>query len=322
MTWGAPRTSQPMRSPPEAAAIPRASSLPPRAVLVTRPTELDELIARHGTLAQVRFHLKSRGQSLDDLTHRHDRQAAALQAVQSAIPLAWRRARVSRESLDRFLFEPEDLVIAVGQDGLVANTAKYLHGQPVLGINPLPEFYEGVLVRYPAGAAPDALATFAANTLSTTPHTMVQATLADGQRLVALNEVFIGHRTHQSARYTLNWQSRSERQSSSGVIVATGTGATGWAKSIVRNREGAPALPTPDAPALSFFVREAWPSRSTGATLTDGIIENDCPLTLTSEMNEGGTLFGDGLEDDRLDFSWGQVATLGPADHPLQLARL
>lgn len=298
------------------------STLPPRAVIVTRRSELDELVARVGTLAQARFVLQSRGLTLDELTHRHERQLAALQAVLTALPRTWRRARVSREELDRFLFEPEDLVIAVGQDGLVANTAKYLTGQPVLGINPLPELYEGVLVRYPSGAAPDAFAMFDRARLPTEPRTMVQATLADGQRLVALNEVFIGHRSHQSARYSLFFAGLSERQSSSGLIVSTGTGATGWAKS-VSHQLGCPEyLVEPTAARLSFFVREAWPSRTTGVTMTRGILDAANPLAITSEMQGGGTLFGDGLEDDRLDLPWGQTVRLAPAETPLNLACL
>lgn len=298
------------------------SSMPPRAVVVTRQSELDELVAKVGTFAQARFVLQTRGLAIDELSHRHERQQAALQAVLGALPRTWRRARVSREELDRFLFEPQDLVIAVGQDGLVANTAKYLVGQPVLGINPLPEVYEGVLVRYPGQAAAEAFAMFDRGQLTTESRTMVQAMLADGQRLVALNEIFVGHRSHQSARYRLEHAGRHERQSSSGVIVSTGTGASGWARSICRGREGAPTLPLPTDPALAFFVREAWPSRSTGASLTDGLVAAEQPLRLTSEMNEGGTLFGDGLEDDRLELPWGQVATIGLAPHALQLARL
>ena len=30
----------------------------------------------------------------------------------------------------------EDIVVVVGQDGLVANTLKYLQGQPVIAVNP------------------------------------------------------------------------------------------------------------------------------------------------------------------------------------------
>jgi hypothetical protein len=296
-----------------------ATTLPPRAVIVTRPTEVEALLAEHGTLGQARFVLAGRGLDPSPLEARHARIEAALQRVLSAIPLSWRRARVDRAGLDRFLFEPEDLVIALGQDGLVANVAKYLTGQPVLGLNPLPDIWEGVLVRHPVEAAPDAFADFAARRLRTEPRTMAEARLDDGQRLLALNEVFLGHRSHQSARYRLAHGDRSERQSSSGVIVTTGTGATGWARSIVRGREGAPPLPGPGEPSLAFFVREAWASRVTAASLTDGRVGPEAPLTLTSEMEAGGTLFGDGLEDDHLVLPFGRSAAVRPADVRLEL---
>ena len=50
----------------------------------------------------------------------------------------------------------------------------------------------------------------------------VAAEADDGQRLLALNEVFVGHTSHQSARYRVTFGDAEERQSSSGVIVATG----------------------------------------------------------------------------------------------------
>ena len=43
-------------------------------------------------------------------------------------------------------------MIAVGQDGLVANVAKYLDGQTVIGVNPDPGRNPGVLVRHPPEA--------------------------------------------------------------------------------------------------------------------------------------------------------------------------
>jgi NAD kinase len=67
---------------------------------------------------------------------------------------------------------------------------------------------------------------------------MAHARLDDGQQLLALNEIFVGHRTHQSARYRIRpADEQEERHSSSGVIVSTGTGATGWARSIQRSAQ-------------------------------------------------------------------------------------
>jgi NAD kinase len=295
-------------------------ALQPRVVVVSRPSERDELVLRHGTLQQARFFLESRGQRLDDVLGRHEILEAALHAVTAAVPARWRRARVLRHELDRFLFEPDDVVVVVGQDGLVANVAKYLRGQPVIGVNPSTALYPGVLVRHQPAAAGDLIAMFARGALPCEERTMVRARLGDGQTLVALNEIFVGHRTHQSARYQLAFGGQRERHSSSGLIVATGTGATGWAKSIAHDRRHPPALPAPLEPALAFFVREAWASVTTGDALTDGRIGAGEMLRVTSEMNEGGTVFGDGIEADRLDLPFGQTVELGCAEQSMRLA--
>jgi NAD kinase len=298
----------------------RSFSLPPRVVVVARATERDELLLRHGTLQQARFFLESRGQRLDEIEARHHVQEAALHRVAAAIPDKWRRARVARKDLDRFLFEADDVIVAVGQDGLVANVAKYVDGQPVIGVNPDQALYEGVLVRHPPQAVGDLLAMFARGALRVEQRTMACARLADGQTLRALNEIFVGHRTHQSARYRLRVGDREERQSSSGLVVATGTGATGWAKSISAERRTPPPLPSPTAPELTFLVREAWASVATGASLVGGRLAAGERLTLTSEMNEGGTVFGDGIEADRLDLAYGQIVEVTAAAAQMKLA--
>ena len=133
-------------------------SLAPRVVLVHRRTELEELVARHGTRGQAAFYLRTRGRRIEDLEARHAEQAAAMVAVSSAIPADWRRGMVERADLPRFLFSPGDIVVAVGQDGLVANLAKYLDGQLIVGIDPEPGRNPGVLVRHPPRACAGLLA--------------------------------------------------------------------------------------------------------------------------------------------------------------------
>ena len=149
--------------------------------------------------------------------------------------------------------------------------------------------------------------------------TMIEATIDDGQRLLALNEVFVGHRTHQSARYRLCWNEQTERQSSSGLIVASGTGSTGWARSIHRQRRHRPRLPKPEERRLVFFVREPFPSVASGCEVGEGELSLGSELQVISEMNRDGVIFGDGIEDDRLAFSWGQTATLRIARQELHL---
>jgi NAD kinase len=298
------------------------STLAPRVVVVSRASELTELLGRHGTRAAAAYFLGQRGRSLDEVTARHEALQSALTAVGSAIPADWRRGHVAREDLPRFLFAPEDVVVAVGQDGLVANVAKYLDGQPVIGVDPEPDRNAGVLVRHPAGGVRALLQAAAADRAAVQSRTMVSAALDDGQQLLGLNEVYFGQPTHQSSRYVVHTPSgRRERHSSSGVIVSTGTGATGWCSSISRQRADAPPLPGPDEPALCWFVREAWPSPGTGVGITSGRIGADERLELYSEADQQ-VVFADGVEADHLSLSFGQrlAVTVSPRRLHLVLA--
>jgi NAD kinase len=291
----------------------------PRVAVVTRPTEYAALLARHGTREQARFFLATRGRAIEELEAADEVFRATLAAVSVAVPTEWRRVRVDRGDLDRFLFEPDDLIVAVGQDGLVANVAKYLAGQAVIGCNPDPSRYEGILVRHSAAEMKLLVPAAMAGKAAIGERAMVEAVLDDGLRLLALNEIFVGHQSHQSARYSIRLANLNERQSSSGVVVTTGTGATGWGRSIALERHSAIPMPKPGERALAFFVREAWPSVSTGASLTEGRLEEDTALAISSEMSEGGVVFGDGIEADRLEFGWGRRIDVRVAPERLRL---
>lgn len=297
-------------------------SLRRRAVLVHRRTELDELLDRHATRGQAEFFLRTRGRTLEEVQRRHDAVVEARRAVAAAVPSEWALAEVERGDLDRFLFAPEDVVLVVGQDGLVANVAKYLDGQLVVGVDPEPGANAGVLVRHTVPGAVRVLGSLAqsgaAPTVPSDDLTMVHARLDDGQELYALNELFVGHPSHQSARYVLGIGGRTERQSSSGLIVGTGTGATGWCASIAHDRGGR-SLPGPADRALAWFVREAWPSPVTGVSLIEGVLggRDEALVTVQSDRL---VVFGDGIEADRLDIGWGQDVRIGVADRTLRLA--
>ncbi len=300
------------------------AALTPRAVFVTRETDYELLIARHATRGQARFFLESRGQGLAAVEARHERFHAALARARAAVPGEWRQAQVRRADLDRFLFGPDDVVVAVGQDGLIANVAKYLGAQPVIGVNPAPDLYDGVLVRNPVERLSRLLPASVAGDVAVERRTMVEAVIDGTERLFALNEIFVGHRSHQSARYRIEAgqegmeaREEGEEQSSSGLIVASGTGATGWARSI-REATGLDLSLAPDERAVGYWVREPFPSVTTATRLRAGKI-TDTPLHVTSRMNEGGVVFADGIEQDFLGFGWGRQVRIAPAERALHL---
>jgi NAD kinase len=292
-----------------------------RIVVVTRKTPLELLVERYGTLGQARFYLETRGQSIKPQEEIHERLEAGLREAMSSLPPDQRFVRVDRDALDRFLFAPDDVVLIVGQDGLVPNVAKYLAGQLTIGVNPDPARYDGVLCRFPPSSMPALLAFAGAQDASFAVRevTMARALREDGQSLLALNEIFVGHRTHQSARYRLTTNGTTERHSSSGIICATGTGSTGWARSIHAQRRIETPMPAPTDPKLVWFVREPFPSVSTGTALDFGFVESAQELVVTSEMGEGGSIFADGIESDRIDFSDGQTVRIGIAAQRLRL---
>ena len=265
-----------------------------RAVIVRRPTEYDELMDRYSTRGQVEFVLRSRGRRLEAVERAHESHLAALARVCAGIPDGWASADVERDSLSRFLFAPEDVIDSVPQ----SNAGVLVRCTPDQGV--------GALRRLESGAD-----------LRVDHLTMVRAAADDSRSLTALNEVFIGHPSHQSARYELSLGSSVERQSSSGVVVSTGTGATGWGASLKRGRAMG-EMPAPTSPSLAWFVREAWPSPYTGIEHTEGILDEDEELSLVVG-SESLVLFGDGMESDRLTLTWGQSVRVSRAPRALSL---
>ena len=294
-------------------------ALAPRVVLVHRRTEYEELLDRHGTRGQADFFLTSRGRSIVEVEQRSTAQKQHILDVRRTIPPDTRFAQVERSELDRYQFSPEDILVVVGQDGLVANVAKYVDGNLVVGINPEPDRNPGVLVRYSVDQSAALIRAVLRGQVRYEERSMVQANLDDGQHIVALNEIYIGDRGHQSSRYTVTLPTgEQERQSSSGVIVSSGTGSTGWASSLAGDRGLTEHLPRAGAPELIWWIREAWPSQWTGRNYINGILNPGQSLRFSIESD---TLiaFGDGIETDYLKLTWGQTLTLERSQRFLRL---
>jgi hypothetical protein len=233
-----------------------------------------------------------------------------------------------REFLPNFIFGRDDTVVVLGQDGLVANTVKYATAQPIVGVNPDPERWDGVLLPFTVRDLRKIVPEVFAGRRKIKEVTMAKAELSDGQKLYAVNDFFIGVRSHVSARYTISANGREERQSSSGTIVSTGLGSTGWFKSlmagaisIVQSAAGVENLKLTaregfawDADWLYFTVREPFPSKSSAATLVFGRVTREEPLVVVSQTPESGVIFSDGVEKDFLEFNSGARATVTLAE--------
>jgi len=301
-------------------------------VVVTRRTELDELVARFNTRSQAKFYLEHAGADFDAVAAAHEQHQRVLSMVRRAIPGGVRSQLLDREMVPRFSFGAEDLVVTVGQDGLVSNTAKYLSGQPILAINPDPARYDGPLLSFRAETFPGDLYATLSGRLHAREVTLAQAETSDGQSLLAFNDFFIGASSHVSARYRISVGGQSEEQSSSGVIVSTGAGSTGWLQSVyagaagVIRALGGTVTPPPnggrlpwDTHTLIFAVREPFPSNTTETSLVYGTIDADHPLEMVSHMATNGLIFSDGVESDTVAFNAGTTLRVTPAAHRARL---
>ena len=311
---------------------PTASVLTRRAafekvIIVTRKTALEELLVRFHTVANARFYLERSGGSFDPIEAEHERYQAALRAARQAVPGGLKQQVIGRGYLPQFMFTETDLVVTLGPDGLVVNTAKYLQGQPIVPVNPDPDIIDGILLPVSLKRLPATLKATLQGRAQMKRLTMAQARLNDGQEILGVNDLFVGAQTHVSARYEIAQGSASEMHSSSGVIVSTGVGSTGWLRSIyagaagVMKALGAEIVLPPgggrmpwDTDHLVYAVREPFPSKTTSASMVFGLITRDRPLRLASHMAASGVIFSDGIEADYLPFNRGALAEIGLAD--------
>jgi NAD kinase len=317
-------------------------------ILVMRPTRLAELVLRFNTVSQAQFYIERQGADFADYLREDRAYHEALAGTQNALSRLGRVQTIDRSFLPNFVFAPDDTVVVLGQDGLVANTLKYLDGQPLVGVNPDPARWDGQLLPFAVRDLPGVMPEVLTRRRPTKTVTMAQATLNNGQTLLAVNDIFVGPKTHTSARYSIRCGEACETQSSSGVVISTGMGSTGWLKSLLTGaaavaRSAQAHQPSAanlhaskswleepvdistefawDANYLCFTVREPFPTKTTGATIVHGQVTSETPLQLESRMAEHGVIFSDGIENDFLEFNSGTQAVIGLADRRGQLVR-
>lgn len=308
----------------------------PSIVIVTTPTRFQGLLARWGTKGQAKFRMKQaiahQAETNSTIQRKssnktdaeadfamyeaeNDRYQLMVNQVREELDFGFPLTLVERRYLPTYEFRNAVVVIVIGPDGLVANTAKYVGELPIIGINPDPQRIDGVLLPFGLPQARSIVDAVLKERAAVQRVTLAEAQLNDGQRLLAFNDLYIGRQTHVSARYNLRWRNSSESQSSSGVIVATGAGSTGWLSSVFNMTQGvnqwlgaeqvASKRMAWDTQSLAWVVREPFASRFSQAHLVAGMLEKNEALTLESLMPEGGVIFSDGIESDFLEFNSG-----------------
>ncbi len=295
-----------------------------RILLIKSKTRLEQLIERYNSKAQARFYITHNGGDFSDYEQEHNTFYDGLNQVQKKLTQTLNTTLIEKSFLSSFIFAETDLVVVVGQDGLVANTAKYVGSNPVLAINPDPQRNKGTLLPFNIANFETQLRKLLKNQANVKQVTMAEAALNDGQKLLAFNDFFVGKSNHTSARYRITYEQNTETHSSSGLVVSTGAGSTGWLSSILNELSGLNAFfGGVNQPAshqmgmednsLCFVVREPFQSPYTSTGIVAGAIRDSQKLKLESQMPENGVIFSDGVLEDFLEFNSGKMVSIGVA---------
>ena len=254
----------------------------------------------------------------------------ALKQLLYEIDFGYPVKQIDRDYIANFDFQRCIAVVVFGQDGLVANVAKYVGNVPIVGINPDPQRNDGVLLPFELRHARQIVRRAVEQKAKTRAVTLAEVSTNDGQKMLAFNDFFLGCKTHTSARYTVELNLQTESQSSSGVIISTGAGSTGWLSSLFNMAEGLtqfaggvsprqrPSLKWEDD-NLMWAVREPFISRHSSAQLTGGILGGTEELVVGSQMDGNGVIFSDGIENDFIEFNSGSIAAFRVADQKAHL---
>jgi NAD kinase len=298
------------------------------AIIVKNKTRLEFLIERFNTKAQAKFYIERLGGNFEDYESEHETFYHSLVSLQTQLSKVIKNKTVERIYLPSFIFSEKNLIVVIGQDGLVANTAKYSKGRPIVAVNPDKGRYDGILLPFDTSDFIRGVENVVTNHYVSKTVRFAEARLNDGQRLLAFNDLFIGASSHVSARYKISYNRKTEEHSSSGIIVSTPAGSTGWLSSVFNMAYGVTAMfeknlkpkrPKIKDDELLFTVREPFQSIRTQTGITAGLIKSKNMLTVESLMPTSGIIFSDGIETDFLKFNSGAIATIGIAPETAEL---
>ncbi|PUB35724.1 ATP-NAD kinase [Elizabethkingia sp. YR214] len=289
------------------------------AIIIKNKTRLELLIERFNTKAQAQFYIESSGGNFQEYVEEHEMFYQSFLKVQTSLSKIIKNKVVEREFISSYIFSEKNIIVVVGQDGLVANVAKYSKNIPIVAVNPDKERYDGVLLPFGVHDFLQGVEAVLNGDFKAKRMRFAEAILNDGQRLLAVNDLFIGISSHSSARYKITLNGKEETHSSSGIIVSTKTGSTGWLSSIFNMAYGLLGstklrYPKLNEDELYFAVREPFKSMRTQIDVCGGTIKKGNKLTVESLMPNNGFIFSDGIEQDFLQFNSGATAEIRLSD--------
>lgn len=236
------------------------------------------------------------------------------------------------------IFNKATFVISVGGDGTVLSTTRAVDFKvPVLPLRSTPSS-NGGLCRYDYNELNTVVDDVINEEYVLQNWTLLKLKYKDHEE-VALNDILVGPKKSMNVgRFVVQFHNHTEEHRSSGMVITTGAGSTGWYKNIKKQhlKTGIQWVDNPlSAPydqmadylyTFSPERREAWFTnrellQEQGIQYGQGTLNEDDKLIITSRMNVDGAISIDGDDQERLfSFPRGAQAQIGLADETLSVA--
>jgi hypothetical protein len=202
-----------------------------------------------------------------------------------------------RHDSHRFVFRDDDIVVIFAEDGAFVNIAKFLKSQKVITIATTSRVCGRLMQLSCEEFVNNAKSVLEADISHYEKVSIARAQTSQGQSIEAVNDFLVGHNDQRSSRYSLLVNGKLYDQVSSGVAISTGTGSSGWEKSIRRGdthyqergfSDRRVCVATRElcygeyfAPFLVADSVHIISNDEANRVFADGVLDDDCMLRLT-----------------------------------------
>lgn len=252
------------------------------------------------------------GEDIDRIVGGHERHMASLQACGEIFSGA---TFLERNELTRKLVRNADLVISLGGDDHFKYVSHFLENEVIAGINSDTFSSEGNLCYFTDAA--DVLAAIKGK-FTVENWTRLQASVNGEKVQKATGDYSLGEYVEQfMSSYAIEYRGDKEEQKSSGVMVMTGAGSSGWGGDEARylHPEGI-AFPR-TARIARFIVKTPHHGKYSGLTMLEGVIEAGEELIVHSLNKRQGIVAVDSLEN--YEFNRPRTAVIKISETPLRV---
>jgi len=188
-----------------------------------------------------------------------------------------------RVHLTNQLCKNKDLVIVVGGDGTFLRAAHHIDDTPIFAVSSDVRYNEAFYAQATPNNFVKKFKLLLKGKFRIRKMPRLEAKI-NGNKLPypAVNEIFFGSRhPYHTSRYVIKVKGKSEFQKSSGVLITTSSGSTGWAKSAAKGKLKI------QKNGFGYVVREPYLGRLTKSKLLKGSLSAKEKIRITSQMHAG-----------------------------------